>query len=468
VFRDLQDRLEGVLGSLKGTKVLSDEAVKAVTRDVRRALLEADVALPVVRDLVTRLEARLVGTPASRALDVREQVVKAVDAELVRVLGEHSRELDLTHDPAVLMLVGLQGAGKTTFAAKLAKRLSQEGKRPLLVAADLQRPGAVAQLRLNGERAGVPVHTPEPGDDVGDPVAVAASARAAARSGGFDMVVLDTAGRLGLDDEMMEQARLVRDACEPDEVLFVLDAMVGQDAVAVAGAFESGVGLTGVVLTKLDGDTRGGAALSVAGVTGRTVLYASTGEGLDDLEVFHPERVASRILGMGDVLSLAEAAEKAFDHSDVERVSSKLSAGGDLTLEDFLGQVRAIRKMGSLSKVLGMLPGAGGLREQLDALDEGALDRVEAVVGSMTPGERGGADVLDRSRRTRVARGAGVEVKEVDDLLTRFEDSQRMMRGLLGGPAAGRGAPSSTRTPTRSSSSRKRPKKPKKTHRKKR
>jgi signal recognition particle subunit SRP54 len=344
----------------------------------------------------------------------------------------------------VVMLAGLQGSGKTTLAGKLAAWLRGQGHTPLLVACDLQRPAAVNQLQVVGQRAGVPVFAPHPGaspeSSPGDPVAVASAALAEARAKHFDFVIVDTAGRLGIDEELMAQASAIRAAIDPDEVLFVLDAMIGQDAVTTARAFGEGVGFTGVVLTKLDGDARGGAALSVREVTGVPILFASTGEKLEDFDVFHPDRMASRILGMGDVLSLIEQAEQVFDAKQAEEAALKIGAG-ELTLEDFLEQMLAVRKMGPIGNLLGMLPGGAAMRDTLAEVDDSHLDRIQAIIRGMTPAERADPKIINASRRLRIANGSGVTVSEVNQLVDRFFEARKMMSSMLGGmgiPGLGR------------------------------
>ena len=383
MFESLSDRLTGVLQGLRGKGRLTDADIDATSREIRLALLEADVSLPVVREFVARIKERAKGAEVSGALNPAQQVVKIVNEELIGILGGETRQLAFAKTPpTVIMLAGLQGSGKTTLAGKLAKWLRGQGHTPLLVAADLQRPGAVNQLQIVGERAGVEVFAPHPGVSSegsadagpGDPVAVASAGLAEARARHFDVVIVDTAGRLGIDEELMSQAAAIRRAVDPDEVLFVLDAMIGQDAVTTAEAFREGVGFTGVVLTKLDGDARGGAALSVREVTGVPILFASAGEKLDDFDVFHPDRMASRILGMGDVLTLIEQAEQVFDAEQAEAAAAKIGTG-ELTLEDFLEQMLAIRKMGPIGNLLGMLPGAGQMKEALAAVDDRQLDR---------------------------------------------------------------------------------------------
>ena len=375
------------------------------------------------------------------ALNPAQQVVKIVNEELVAILGGETRQLAFAKaPPTVVMLAGLQGSGKTTLAGKLAFWLRTQGHTPLLVACDLQRPAAVNQLQVVGERAGVTVFAPHPGapssgPETGppaDPVAVAAAGLAEARAKHFDVVIVDTAGRLGIDDELMAQAAAIRDAVTPDEVIFVLDAMIGQDAVTTAEAFREGVGFTGVVLTKLDGDARGGAALSVREVTGVPILFASTGEKLDDFDVFHPDRMASRILGMGDVLTLIEQAEQVFDAQRAEEAAAKIGSG-DLTLEDFLEQMLAVRKMGPIGNLLGMLPGAGQMKDALAAVDDSQLDRLQAIIRGMTPQERADPKIINASRRLRIANGSGVTVSEVNQLVDRFFEARKMMSSMLGG-----------------------------------
>lgn len=431
MFGNLSDRLSQSFKQLRGRGVLTEGDVDNTIGQIRRALLDADVALPVVRQFTSDIREKAYGAARSQALNPGQQVVRIVHDELVEVLGGETRELHFAdRGPTVFMLAGLQGAGKTTLAGKLGKWLREEGKTVLLVASDLQRPNAVQQLQVVGERAGVPVWAPEPGNGIGDPVEVARSGLAHAINSGIDVVIVDTAGRLGVDTEMMDQAIRIRDAVHPHEIMFVLDAMVGQDAVTTSTAFRDGVGFTGVVLSKLDGDARGGAALSVRGVTGAPILFASTGEGLDDFERFHADRMAGRILDMGDVLTLIEQAEKRMDSAEAEKVAAK-AMSGELTLDDFLSQLQQIRKLGSMKKVLGMIPGMGQMREQLENFDERDVNRVEAIVRSMTPGERADVNLLNGSRRARIARGSGTTVTEVNALVKRFDAAKAMM-GQMG------------------------------------
>jgi signal recognition particle subunit SRP54 len=433
VFDTLSDRLSAVFTTLRGKGRLSEADIDATAREIRIALLEADVALPVVRQFINAVKERARGEEVSKALNPAQQVVKIVNDELVAILGGETRRLQFAKQPpTVILLAGLQGAGKTTLAGKLAHWLREQGHTPLLVAADLQRPNAVTQLQVVGERAGVAVYAPEPGNGAGDPVRVARDSIDFARRAQHDMVVVDTAGRLGVDAEMMQQAADIRDAVQPQEILFVVDAMVGQDAVNTAEAFRDGVGFTGVVLTKLDGDARGGAALSVREVTGQPILFASNGEKLEDFDVFHPDRMASRILGMGDMLTLIEQAQKTFDEAEAEKMAAKLAAGNQFTLEDFLDQLMAIRRMGPIGNLLGMLPGMGQMKDAISQIDDKDLDRTAAIIRSMTPAERENPKMINGSRRLRIANGSGVKVNDVNQLVDRFFEARKMMGQMAG------------------------------------
>jgi signal recognition particle subunit SRP54 len=438
VFETLSDRLTQVFSSLRGKGRLSAADIDATAREIRIALLEADVALPVVRQFISRIKERAGGEEVSGALNPAQQVIKIVNEELVGILGGETRRLRFAKvPPTVIMLAGLQGSGKTTLAGKLAVWLKEQGNTPLLVACDLQRPNAVEQLQVLGQRAGVPVFAPEPGSGVGDPVAVARASIEEARRTQHNMVIIDTAGRLGIDAEMMAQARAIRDAVDPDEVLFVIDAMIGQDAVATAQAFLEGVAYDAVALTKLDGDARGGAALSITALTGRPIMFASTGEKLTDFDLFHPDRMASRILDMGDVLSLIEQAEKAFDQSQAEEMASRMMSGEGFTLEDFIEQLSMLRKMGPITNLLGMMPGAARNKDLLSRVNDKDIDRAEAIVRSMTPEERRNPKVINGSRRLRIAKGSGVSVGEVSQLVSNFFEGQKQMKMLLGGGLPG-------------------------------
>jgi len=434
VFATLSDRLAATFKNLRGKGRLTEDDVDETVREIRIALLDADVALPVVREFCAKVKERALSSEVSGALNPSQQVVKIVHDELIAILGGTTRRLRFAKTgPTVILLAGLQGAGKTTLAGKLALYLRDQSHQPLLVAADLQRPNAVDQLKVVGDQAGVSVFAPEPGNGVGDPIAVAKDAIAFAISKLHDIVIVDTAGRLSIDAELMAQLRGVRDAVSPDETLLVLDAMIGQDAVTTATTFGAEVGFDGVVLTKLDGDARGGAALSVVGVTGKPIMFASVGEKLEDFETFHPDRMASRILDMGDVLTLIEQAEKAFDADEAAKMAAKVAKGDDFTLQDFLQQMQAVKKMGSLGKIMGMLPGMGEIRAQLDQLDPREIDRVAAIIQSMTPVERDDPKILNASRRLRIARGSGTQVSDVNGLIERFGEAQKMMRQMRGG-----------------------------------
>lgn len=444
MFNSLSDRLASTFKNLRGKGRLSEADVDATVREIRRALLDADVAVPVVREFTAAVKQRALGAEVSEALNPGQQVVKIVNEELQEILGGKTRRIAMAKTgPTIIMLAGLQGAGKTTLAGKLAHWLKGQGHQPLLVASDLQRPNAVNQLQVVGQRAGVPVFAPHPGttsefdDPTGDPVQVAKDGVSTARAKLHDVVIVDTAGRLGVDQELMKQARDIRDAIDPHEVLFVIDAMIGQDAVNTALAFDEGVDFTGVVLSKLDGDARGGAALSVASVTGKPIMFASTGEGVKDFEQFHPDRMANRILDMGDVLTLIEQAEASWDKAEADRMAQKFQDQEDFTFEDFLAQMQQIRKMGSMKKMLMMMPGAAQMRQQLEQFDEREIDRVEAIVRSMTPHERVAPKIINGSRRARIARGSGVTVSEVNQLMERFAQAQKMMKRM----AQGKGMP---------------------------
>jgi signal recognition particle subunit SRP54 len=438
VFETLSDRLTQVFSSLRGKGRLSAADIDATAREIRIALLEADVALPVVRQFTARIKERAGGEEVSAALNPAQQVIKIVHEELIAILGGETRRLRFAKvAPTVIMLAGLQGAGKTSLAGKLAFWLREQGNTPLLVACDLQRPNAVDQLQVIGQRAGVPVYAPQPGNGVGDPVQVARASIDEARRTQHNMVIIDTAGRTGIDAEMMSQARAIRDAVDPDEVLFVVDAMIGQDAVATAQAFLDGVDYDAVALTKLDGDARGGAALSIAVLTGRPIMFASTGEKQSDFDMFHPDRMASRILDMGDMLTLIEQAEKAFDQSQAESMAARMMSGEGFTLEDFIEQLSMLRKMGPITNLLSMMPGAARNKELLSQVNDKDISRAEAIVRSMTPDERRNPKLINGSRRLRIANGSGVSVGEVNQLVTNFFEGQRAMKMMLGGGMPG-------------------------------
>ncbi|MDX1660074.1 MAG: signal recognition particle protein [Nitriliruptorales bacterium] len=429
MFEALSERLESALAKVKGRGRLDEKTVDATLKEIRLALLEADVNFKVVREFVSRLRETLVGEEVSQALNPSQHVVKAVNTELTRALGEETVPLDLSgQSPAVIMLAGLQGSGKTTAAGKLAVQLKKRGRTPMLVACDLQRPAAVEQLRVNAKKAGVHVYAPV---ESGDPVPVAEESLEKAKDTGCDVVIIDTAGRLHVDEEMMAQAKDIRDATDPAETLFVIDAMIGQEAVNVAKAFLDQVGFDGVILTKLDGDARGGAALSVREVTGKPIKFASLGEKLDQFEQFHPDRMASRILGMGDVMTLIEKAEETYTEEQAQKAEEALLSG-EFTLEDFLEQMQMLKKMGPLQGLLGMLPGMGNQLKDLD-IDDRQVARVEAMIKSMTPEERRDIRLLTKrgaSRRRRIAAGSGTSVQEVNRLIKQFKEAQKMMKSV--------------------------------------
>ncbi|MDH6239174.1 signal recognition particle protein [Aurantimicrobium minutum] len=432
-FGTLSSRLTESLKNLRGKGKLSPADVDGTLREIRRAMLDADVSLNVVKKFTNDVRERALSDEVNKALNPAQQVVQIVNEELVAILGGAQRRLEFAKKPpTIIMLAGLQGAGKTTLAGKLAKYLAKDKHTPLLVACDLQRPNAVQQLEVVAKNAGVAVYSPEPGNGVGDPVKVAKDSIKFANDKQYDVVIIDTAGRLGVDAELMKQAADIRKATSPDEVLFVIDAMIGQDAVATAQAFQDGVDFTGVVLSKLDGDARGGAALSVVSETGRPILFASTGEGLDDFEPFYPDRMASRILDLGDILTLIEQAQEAFDEKEAAQLQEKF-ATDSFTLEDFLKQMQQLKNMGSMKKMLGMLPGAGAMKEQLDNFDERELVRTEAIIQSMTKAERQNTKLLNGSRRLRIAKGSGMTVTDVNALVNRFEQAAKMMKTVAKG-----------------------------------
>jgi signal recognition particle subunit SRP54 len=427
MFDSLSDRFESVFQKITGRGRLSEADIDEVMREIRVALLEADVAVQVARAFVQRVKARLVGVDLSPVYgDPAKQVIAAVRDELIDVLGGEGLTINFaSKPPTVILMAGLQGSGKTTSTGKLALWFKQQGRNPLLVGADLQRPAAVEQLRVLGSQVGVPVFS-----EASDPVSVARHGLEEARRLGKDVLIVDTAGRLVIDDELMTEVAQISDAVEPHYTFLVVDAMIGQAAVETAEAFHQTLAIDGVILTKLDGDARGGAALSVKEVVGRPIAFAATGEKLDEFGPFYADRMASRILGMGDVLTLIEEAEKAFDQEQAEAAASKL-VEGDFTLADFLEQMQAVRKMGPLKNLLGLMPGMGKQLKDVD-LPEKELDRVEAIIRSMTKAERSEPDIVDASRRQRIAAGSGTTVQEVNNLLKQFGEMRKMMKGSMG------------------------------------
>ena len=436
MFESLGGRLQDVFKSFRGETRLTPENIEAALREIRLALLEADVNFKVVKAFVDRVRDRAMDAATGQSRDLlgglapSQQVVRIVRDEMVALFGNVEGGLQPSaRRPRVILLLGLQGAGKTTTAGKLGKWLTQQGKHPLLVSTDVKRPAAIEQLNVVGRKGSLRVHDPA---GLLDPVARARGAVAEAANLGFDTVIVDTAGRLHIDDELMAELVAVREATDSSDRLFVADAMTGQDAVRSAGEFNARVGVTGVVLTKLDGDARGGAALSVVSVVGVPIAFAGSGETLDDLEPFHPERVVSRVLGMGDVLSLIEKAEAAISHEEAERLEEKIRSN-EFTLEDFRDQLKAIRKMGPLESIMGMLPGMGNLKALAgNAPDNDQLSRVEAIISSMTPDERRRQHIINGSRRKRIAKGSGTSVEEVNRLLKQFVQMQKMLKQLGG------------------------------------
>ncbi|MGZ4199459.1 MAG: signal recognition particle protein [Thermoleophilia bacterium] len=429
MFDSLSERLQGVFGELRGHGKLSEVDVDKAMREIRLALLEADVNFKVVREFVNHVKERALGAEVMESLTPAQQVVKIVDEELVALMGAGDSRIAFSgRPPTVILVAGLQGSGKTTTCAKLARYLQKDGKRPVLIAADVYRPAAIDQLVTLAERVGAPVYAP--GDHL-DPVDIAKDGVAFAREKG-DVAIIDTAGRLHVDDELMEELVRIRKEVRPHNILLVVDAMTGQDAVNAAEQFKQRVDIDGVVLTKLDGDARGGAALSVRAVTGKPIMFASTGEKLDDFDSFHPDRMASRILGMGDVLTLIEKAQTDITEKEAARMEERLRRA-DFTFEDFLDQLKQVRKMGSLSSIIGLLPGVPGMKELKNAqIDERQMDRIEAIVFSMTPEERRHPELIDGGRRQRIARGSGTQVADVNRLLKQFREMKKMLKQMTG------------------------------------
>jgi signal recognition particle subunit SRP54 len=437
VFDSLSSKFSGVISTLRGKGKIRSSDLEEILGDMRTALLDSDVALEVVNSFLGKIESRVSSDfeEINRSTNPAQAVFNVINEELVAILGGSARRINLAKKPpTVIMLTGLQGAGKTTLAGKLALYLKKQGNTPLLVASDLQRPNAVTQLQVVGESVGVPVFAPEPGNGVGDAVNVARQGISFATQKLHNIVIVDTAGRLGIDEELMNEAKRIGEAINPDELLYVVDAMAGQDALRTALAFKEGVGFDGVVMTKLDGDARGGAALSIVEVTGAPLLFISTGEKVEDFDLFYPDRMASRILGMGDVATLAEQAQTVIDKESAAKLEEKFIKGEDFTFDDFLSQLEAMQKMGSFTKLLGMLPGAnaGQMKKQIDSLDDRELIRTQAIIQSMTPLERNNPKILNGSRRARIAKGSGRSVSEINNLVDRFSRVQKMMKQFSG------------------------------------
>lgn len=429
-FEGLSEKLNAVFKRLKGRGVLTETDVREAMREVKMALLEADVSYKVVKDFIAKVTERAVGTDVLASLTPAQQVIKIVNEELVALMGSENARIEFpSKGPCVIMMVGLQGSGKTTHAAKLAKHFKEMGKRPLLAACDVYRPAAINQLQVVGDKAGVKVF--EMGQI--NPVVIAKEAVKHARDHGNDIVILDTAGRLHIDEELMDELKNIKAETEPNEIMLVVDAMTGQDAVNVAKAFDDALGITGVLMSKLDSDTRGGAALSVLAVTGKPIKFVGTGEKLDDFEPFHPERMASRILGMGDMLTLIERAQSTIDEQEAMKLANKLKEEQTFDLDDLLDQMKQIKKMGPLKQIMGMLPGVGDKLKDVD-IDDRQLLRIEALITSMTPAERAKPSIINPSRKKRIAAGSGNSVADVNRLLKQFEEMQKMMKqfGVMG------------------------------------
>ncbi len=427
-FEGLSDKLQSAFKKLTGKGKLNEQNIKEAMREVRMALLEADVNYVVVKDFIKKVTERCIGTEILSALNAGQQVIKIVNEELTALMGGANAKLTWSSSvPTIYMLCGLQGAGKTTMCGKLALHLSKQGKKPLLAACDIYRPAAIKQLQVVGEQVKVPVF--EKGTQ--DPVKTVKEAVDHARYYGNDVLIIDTAGRLHVDEALMEELSRIKEAVKPQEILLVVDAMTGQDAVNVAKSFNDQLSIDGVILTKLDSDTRGGAALSVRAVTGKPIKFSGTGEKLGDLELFHPDRMASRILGMGDMLTLIENATQAMDEERSEKLGKKLMSAKDLNLEDFLEQMQQMKKMGPLSNILGMLPGIGSKLKDVE-IDDNAMKKPEAIIRSMTKKERRNPDILNASRRKRIAAGAGVTVQDVNQLIRQFEQTRQMVKQMMG------------------------------------
>ena len=434
MFEALGQRFTSLFSGLRGK--VSQAQLAEFSSDIKNALLDSDVALLVADKFSKQVleEFNNQAESINKSTNPSQKIFEIVNAQLTQILGGSERRLKFAKvAPTVILLTGLQGAGKTSLAGKLANYLKLQGNTPLLVAADLQRPNAVNQLQVVGESTKIPVFAPEPGNGVGDPIAVAKAGVKFAKEKLHNFVIIDTAGRTGIDQELMNQVTSIRDAVKPDEIFFVVDAMTGQDAAVTAKAFADGVGFDAVVLTKLDGDARGGAALSIVEITGKPIIFASTGEKIADFDLFYPDRMASRILGMGDVASLAEQAKRAMPEETSKKLEDKFVKGEDFTFEDFLSQLEAMKNMGSMSKLMGLLPGAAGMKKQIENFDESELVRTRAIIQSMTPMERNDPKVLNGSRRSRIALGSGRAVSEINSLVERFSQAQKMMKQMRGG-----------------------------------
>jgi len=430
MFDELSTKLDKALAKLRQRGVLTEPMIREGLREVRRVLLEADVNFAVTREFLSRVQERATGEAVVKSVSPGQQIVKIVHDELANLMGEGRPTLTwASSPPTVILMVGLQGSGKTTSTAKLAKRLAREGRQPMMAACDLQRPAAIEQLQTLGRQIDVPVHA---GTFGGDPVATAVAARDAARAGRHQVLLVDTAGRLQIDQTLMDELRRVKDAMKPQEVLLVADAMTGQEAVKIAQGFDDALGLTGVLLTKMDGDARGGAALSIRGVTGKPIKFVGVGEGVDDLDAADPQRLAGRILQMGDVVGLVERAQATIDEEEQAKLAEKALGKGRFTLEDFLTAMRQVQKMGPLEQLLKLIPGAAKLSIPASQIDPKRMKHIEAIILSMTPQERANPDILNGSRRARIAKGSGRPVAEVNRLMKQFKEMQKFMKGMKG------------------------------------
>ena len=440
MFDELGSKLDDALKKLRQRGVLNEAMIKEGLREIRRVLLEADVNFQVTRDFLGRVQERALGEAVLKAVSPGQQIVKIVHDELAHLFGEGRATLAPgAKRPAVVLMVGLQGSGKTTSAAKLARRLHRDGLNPLLAACDLQRPAAIEQLETLGRQVGVPVVA---GAFEGDPVAAALAARAKAKDDGHGALIVDTAGRLQIDEALMDELRRIKDAVQPDEILLVADAMTGQEAVTIAQGFDDALGITGVLMTKMDGDARGGAALSIRGVIGKPIKFLGVGEGVDDLEPADPQRLAGRILQMGDVVGLVERAQTAVDDEEREKLEKKMLGKGRFTLEDFLVAMRQVQKMGPLDQLLKLIPGAGRMKIPAANMDPKRMKHVEAIILSMTLEERQKPEILNGSRRARIAKGSGRPVAEVNRLMKQFKEMQKFMKQMKGMMGGGGGMPS--------------------------
>ena len=434
-FENLSDKLQNVFKNLRGKGRLTEADVKTALKEVKMALLEADVSFKVVKQFVKSVQEQAVGQDVLNGLNPAQMVIKIVNDELVSLMGSETTELQLkpTNELTIIMMAGLQGAGKTTTTAKIAGKLKAKGRKPLLAACDVYRPAAIEQLQINGEKQGVPVFAM---GTKNSPVDIAKAAVEHAQKNGFNVLIIDTAGRLHVDESMMDELVQIKEAVDVTQTVLVVDAMTGQDAVNVAGMFNDKIGIDGVILTKLDGDTRGGAALSIRSVTGKPILYIGMGEKLSDLEQFYPDRMASRILGMGDILSLVEKAQMEVDEEKAKELSKKIRKA-EFSFNDYLDQMRQVKKMGGMSSILSMMPGMSQIKDM--DIDEKAMDRVEAIILSMTEEERNNPDILNPSRKKRIAKGAGVDISEVNRIVKQFDQAKKMMKQFAGGKRKGMG-----------------------------